>query len=90
MNTTLTTIDEIIAASDDKGFITGNITIPLIDIVHLDLDGFYDRLTELLVDDFRLCEIDFDVVGTADNNCIVIRVTGNASDIIDARLDTVS
>ncbi len=87
---TLTTIDEIIAASDDKGFITGNVTIPLIDIVYLDLDGFFDRLTELLVDDFRLCEIDFDVIGTADNDCVVLRVTGNASAIIDARLDTVS
>jgi hypothetical protein len=87
---TLTTIDKIIAASDENGFITGDVTIPLIDIVYCDLDGFYDRLAELLVDDIRLCEIDFDVIGTADNDCVVLRVTGDASAIIDARLDTVS
>jgi hypothetical protein len=82
-----TNIDEIIAASNRNGFITGEVVIPLIDIVHLDLDSFYDRLAELLVDDIRLCEIDFDVIGTADNDCIVLRVSGDASAMIDARLD---
>jgi hypothetical protein len=84
---TYTNIDEIIAASNRNGFITGEVVIPLIDIVHLDLDSFYDRLAELLVDDIRLCEIEFDVIGTADNDCIVLRVSGDTSSIIDANLD---
>jgi hypothetical protein len=84
---TYTNIDEIIAASNRNGFITGEVVIPLIDIVHLDLDSFYDRLAELLVDDNRLCEIEFDVIGTADNDCIVLRVSGDTSSIIDANLD---
>ena len=87
---TYTTIDEIIAASNRNGFITGEVVIPLIDIVHLDLDGFYDRLAELLVGDIRLCEIDFDVIGTSNNDCIVLRVSGETSAIIHARLESVS
>lgn len=83
---TYNSVDEIIAATDSNGIVSGEVVIPLIDIVFLDLDSFYDRLADLLVGDRRLNEIDFDVIGTEDNDCVVLRVTGNATDVIDNRL----
>ena len=89
---TYNSIEEIEAAAITLGFddsndkwITGNVVIPLIDIVYLDLDTFYDRLADLLVNDRRLCEIDFDVIGTAENDSVVLRVTGNVTDVIAER-----
>jgi hypothetical protein len=91
---TYSSIEEIEAAAftlgfaeDDHLWITGNVVIPLIDIVYLDLDSFYDRLADLLVNDRRLCEIDFDVIGTADNDSVVLRVTGNVNDVLAERTE---
>ena len=66
-------------------FIAGEVILPLFDIVHLDVDSFYDRLADLLVDDRRLCDIDYDLVGTAGGDNVVLLVSGDVTDVLAER-----
>lgn len=68
----------------DRLWITGQVIVPLIDIVHLDVDSFYDRLADLLVDDRRLCDINFDLIG-ADGEYVVLLVSGDVTDVLAER-----
>ncbi len=72
---------------DSDGFITGNVAVPLSDIIGNDFEGFLDLLDIKLVDNECLMSISYKAVGITDiesgNADIIIEVTGDVSEIIE-------
>lgn len=77
------TIKEIKKKMNQNGYISGNIAVPLRDIIHTDYEGFLDILGMKLVGSICLGDISYSVAGHTDDNQVIIRVTGDALTLPD-------
>lgn len=74
------TIEEIKANLVD-GRITGDVLVPVNEMVNLDLENILDRLSELLTGSPLLMGIDYRLIGSYDD-CQILRVSGDPSEIL--------
>lgn len=73
------TAGEIEKIRNEDGYISARVIIELHDIIDNDLEGFLDILSEKLVGDDLLMDIDYKVTGVANENEVVIEVSGDPS-----------
>jgi hypothetical protein len=83
---TYNTHDEIRAAQDDDGYITGRVEIELADVIERDLEEFYDMLAYRLVASDLLMDIDYEVI-EVNNGAIVLDVTGDPRQLLTGYRD---
>ncbi len=75
---------EIIASRNKDDYVKGYIQIDISDMIDNDYEAFLDTISEKLVGSSLLQDIDYDVVGLADeSNELILRVSGNVSQIIE-------
>ncbi len=77
------TQSEIRANLDKEGFISGNVVLDLADVIDRDLEGFLDLISEKLVDSSLLMDVGYEFVGKSGDGRLVIKVTGDPSDVLD-------
>ena len=77
------TIEKIYDEIDDENtYIEDNICIDLHTIIDNDLEGFLDIISEKLVGSPLLMDVSYSVVGTTEDGDIILKVSGDVSDII--------
>ena len=75
--------DEIIAARDGDNFVEGYVTVHISTLLDNDFESFLDIISEELVGNDLLMDINYDVVALAEDNTLVLKVSGDVSNIID-------
>ena len=73
--------EDVIAARDENNYVEGFISIHISTMIDNDLEGFLDIISEELVGSNLLMDINYDVVGLEDDNMIILKVRGDASEI---------
>lgn len=80
------TQDEIKAHMNENCYVTGNVAVPLSEIIDNDFEAFLDLLAIKLVDDDCLMDISYKAVGIQNvesgNADIIIEVSGDVSEIL--------
>lgn len=77
------TPDEIRARLDAEGYLTGDITVSLDDVIDLDLEGFVDLCSDRLVGSPLLMAVEYTAVGVHTDGSLIIRVTGDPDAVLD-------
>ncbi len=77
------TNEEIQLNLDHGGYISGEVAVRLNDIIHTDLEGFLDLISEKLVGSSLLADISYEVSGVSESGDIVVKVTGDPSDVLN-------
>ena len=81
--TTAKSPEEIIAARDGDNFVEGYVRVHISTLIDNDFEGFLDIISEELVGNDLLMDINYDVVALAEDNTLVLKVSGDVSNIID-------
>ncbi len=81
--TSVKTPEEIIASRDEDNYVTGYVQLHISDVIDNDNEGFLNLLSESLVGNELLMDIQYDVVATTNNDEIIFKVTGDVSSILD-------
>lgn len=68
--------------NEDDGLVEGIVVTEIGDFIDNDLEGVLDMLSEKLIGDSLLTDIDYEVVGTIGDN-ILVRVNGFAEHIAE-------
>ena len=76
------TLNEMKKQMNENDRVTGLVRVSLCDIIDNDLEGFLDILSEGLTGSPLLMDIDYNVDHAEDND-LIIHVTGDASTIIE-------
>ncbi len=76
------TPDQIKSELDPDGFVTGRILIDMDHVAGLDLDSFYDLISERLVGSDLGMDISYKVVGVSDGS-VVVQVSLDPSAVLD-------
>lgn len=77
------TIEEIKQNKDENNYVEGIIPVSLSNIIDNDLEGFLDIISEDLVGRPTLMDVNYSVVGHQDEWTVLIKVSGDASQILD-------
>ena len=75
--------EEIIASRDENNYVAGYVRLHISDVVGTDLESFLNLLSESLVGNELLMDIQYDVVATTNDDEIIFKVTGDVSSILD-------
>ena len=75
--------EEIIASRDENNYVEGYIQIHISDLIHNDHEGFLSVISEELVGSDLLMDVNYNAVGIADTNELILKVTGDVSLILD-------
>jgi hypothetical protein len=76
------TNEEIRLNLDHDGYISGEVAVALNDIIHTDFEGFLDLISEKLVGTLLLADISYEVSGVSGSGDVVIKITGDPSDVL--------
>lgn len=76
------TIKQIKKRMDEDNYIEGIVAVDLSEIIDNDYDGFIDLISEKLVGDVFLMDVEYSAVGCDGNDTIFIKVSGDASNIL--------
>ena len=68
---------------NENGYIEGKVMVHLSDIIDNDLEGFLDLLSEKLIGSPLLMDINYDVVDSTAEVCIIIKVRGDVPEILE-------
>ena len=68
---------------NENGYIEGKVMVHLSDIIDNDLEGFLDLLSEKLIGSPLLMDINYDVVDSTAEVCIIIKVRGDVPVILE-------
>ena len=75
---------EVIASRNEDNYVEGYVQIHISDMIDNDLETFLDLLSLNLVGNELLMDINYDVVGLADEpNTLVLKVRGDVSDVLE-------
>ena len=75
---------EVLASRDENNRVEGYIQIHISDIIDNDYEGFLDAISEKLVGSDLLMDVNYDVVGLADEpNELILKVSGDVSMILE-------
>jgi hypothetical protein len=77
------TIDQIKERMNSAGYIKGIVPIRLHHIIDTDADGFLDLISDALTGTELLLDMSYQVVGTLDNDAVLIEVKGDVSMILE-------
>lgn len=77
------TKEEIRLNLDDDGYISGEVAVSLNEIIHTDLEGFLDLISERLVGTSLLADISYELSDSSGSGNLVIKVTGDPSDLLN-------
>ncbi|MCA1320547.1 hypothetical protein LC085_11550 [Bacillus tianshenii] len=77
------TIEEIKQNKDENNYVEGVLPVSLSNIIDNDLEGFLDIISEDLVGSPTLMDVNYSVVGHQDEWTVLIKVSGDASQILD-------
>lgn len=75
-------IEDIKKNKTENNIITGNVSIPLTDIIHGDIETFLDALSNALTGTTLLMDISYVPIEVSDDN-IIFQVSGDVSMILD-------
>lgn len=75
-------IEDIKKNKTENNIITGNVSIPLTDIIHGDIETFLDALSNALTGTTLLMDISYAPIEVSDDN-IIFQVSGDVSMILD-------
>lgn len=77
--------DEILADRDENDRVEGYVSLHISDIIDNDYEAFLDILSTELVGSDLLMDIDYNIVSLAeDPNTLILKVTGDASEILES------
>lgn len=74
---------EIKRRMDEDKYIKGVVAVELSEIIDNDFEGFLDILSERLLHSANLMDINYSVVGHADDSTLHILVSGDVSEAIE-------
>jgi len=76
--------EDVIASRDEDNYVEGYVQLHISDMIDNDYEAFLDILAEALVGSSLLMDVNYDVVGMADEpNTLIFKVTGDVSNILD-------
>lgn len=75
--------EKMIQNKNEDGYIEGKVMVHLSDIIDNDLEGFLDLISEKLTGSPLLMDINYDVVDGTAEGCIIIKVRGDVSEILE-------
>lgn len=77
----------VLMTSDDNTYVRGNILVDLSEIIDNDLEGFLDLISERLVNNVCLMDVQYKVIDTLNDGRLVVSVSGDASEILSYIFD---
>lgn len=77
------TTDEVRSNLDAEGYVSGEVAVELNEIINSDLEGFLDLISDKLVGSVLLSDISYEASGVSGTGQLVIRVTGDPSDLLN-------
>jgi hypothetical protein len=77
------THDEIKTNVNERGYVTGIVPISLAKVIDGDLETFLDDISIALVDSELLSDVTYKLVGYADDNMLLIQVTGDTELVLE-------
>ena len=79
--------EEIIEKKDDVNYVEGIVEVSLSEVINRDLEQFLDHISELLVGRPTLMDTHYSIMHSPylnpDEDTLILKVSGDASDIID-------
>lgn len=75
--------EKMMQNKNENGYIEGKVMVHLSDIIDNDLEGFLDLLSEKLIGSPLLMDINYDVVDSTAEVCIIIKVRGDVPEILE-------
>ena len=73
--------EEVLASMDEDGRVEGYVDICIYDIIDNSAEDFLDMISMKLVNSDLLIDIDYDIVGHRDGLTLILKVSGDASEI---------
>lgn len=81
----LKSAEEVIASRDENNYVEGYVQIHISEMIDNDYEAFLDAISEELVGSDLLMDVNYDVVGLADEpNELILKVSGDASAIVES------
>jgi len=77
------TDEQMQGMADENNIIAGVIKLEISEMIDNDLEGFLDILSEKLTGSVCLMEIGYKVVGCTEDECVLMRVSGDISEVIE-------
>lgn len=76
-------VEEVIASRDKDNYVEGYVMVHISDLIDNNLEGFLDIISEKLVGSDLLMDINYEIVGYRESNTLILKVSGDVSNIID-------